>query len=54
LTEDLRDGFVNEAPKGFLTMYQAMRLLGSAICPYLEANEAIQAFRAITLVQSLI
>ena len=28
LTEDLRDGFVNEAPKGFLTMYQAMRLLG--------------------------
>ena len=28
MTEDLRDGFVNEAPKGFLTMYQAMRLLG--------------------------
>src|SRR5690348_7545152 len=27
LTEDLGDGFVNEAPKGFLTMYQAMRLL---------------------------
>ena len=29
LTEDLRAGFVNEAPQqGYLTMYQAMRLLG--------------------------
>jgi len=25
LTEDLRAGFVNEAPQGYLTMYQAMR-----------------------------
>jgi excisionase family DNA binding protein len=28
LTEDLRAGFVTEAPQGYLTMYQAMRLLG--------------------------
>jgi excisionase family DNA binding protein len=28
LTEDLRARFVNEAPQGYLTMYQAMRLLG--------------------------
>ena len=28
LSEDLRAGFVNEAPQGYLTMYQAMRLLG--------------------------
>lgn len=28
LTEDRRAGFVNEAPQGYLTMYQAMRLLG--------------------------
>jgi excisionase family DNA binding protein len=28
LTEDLRAGFVNESPQGYLTMYQAMRLLG--------------------------
>jgi hypothetical protein len=28
LTEDLRAGFVNEASQGYLTMYQAMRLLG--------------------------
>jgi excisionase family DNA binding protein len=28
LTEDLRASFVNEAPQGYLTMYQAMRLLG--------------------------
>jgi excisionase family DNA binding protein len=28
LTEDLRSRFVNEAPQGYLTMYQAMRLLG--------------------------
>jgi DNA invertase Pin-like site-specific DNA recombinase/predicted DNA-binding transcriptional regulator AlpA len=28
LTEDLRAGFVNEAPQGYLTMYQAIRLLG--------------------------
>jgi excisionase family DNA binding protein len=25
---DRRAGFVNEAPQGYLTMYQAMRLLG--------------------------
>ena len=28
LTEDLRAGFINDAPPGYLTMYQAMRLLG--------------------------
>jgi excisionase family DNA binding protein len=28
LTEDLRAGFVKEAPQGYLTMYQAMRRLG--------------------------
>ena len=28
LTEDLRGGFVKEAPQGYLTMYQAMRRLG--------------------------
>jgi excisionase family DNA binding protein len=28
LTEDLRAGFVNETPQGYLTMYQAMRRLG--------------------------
>jgi hypothetical protein len=28
LTEDLRAGFVNETPQGYLTMYQTMRRLG--------------------------
>ena len=28
MTEDLRAGFVKEAPQGYLTMYQAMRRLG--------------------------